>query len=143
MLFTFPSRYFSAIGQWDIFSLRRWSSLIHARFLVSRATRVLTQAPSSFRLQDFHLLRLSFPAYSANFPDTLLCKPHYPTHLIISARFRLIPFRSPLLRESLLFSLPPGTEMFHFPGFASRLRRMMKVYSIGLPHSDIYGSKLV
>ena len=28
-----------------------------------------------------------------------------------------IRFRSPLLTESLLFSLPPGTEMFHFPGF--------------------------
>src|SRR5690625_2532298 len=26
-----------------------------------------------------------------------------------------IPVRSPLLRESLLFSLPAGTEMFHFP----------------------------
>jgi hypothetical protein len=51
--------------------------------------------------------------------------------------FGLFPFRSPLLgvsRESrslqtnirlkrtqlLLFSFPPGTEMFHFPGFASR-----------------------
>ena len=33
-------------------------------------------------------------------------------------RFGLFPFRSPLLRESLLMSLPPGTEMFHFPGFA-------------------------
>jgi hypothetical protein len=33
------------------------------------------------------------------------------------ARFRLYPFRSPLLRASLLFSLPPGTEMFQFPGF--------------------------
>ena len=29
--------------------------------------------------------------------------------------FRLIPFRSPLLWESLLFSIPAGTEMFHFP----------------------------
>jgi hypothetical protein len=27
------------------------------------------------------------------------------------------PFRSPLLRVSLLLSLPPGTEMFQFPGF--------------------------
>src|SRR5699024_9406844 len=26
-------------------------------------------------------------------------------------------FRSPLLTESLLFSLPTGTEMFHFPAF--------------------------
>ena len=32
--------------------------------------------------------------------------------------FRLIPVRSPLLRESLLFSSPPGNEMFQFPGFA-------------------------
>ena len=30
-------------------------------------------------------------------------------------RFRLFPFRSPLLWESLLFSFPAGTEMFHFP----------------------------
>ena len=32
-------------------------------------------------------------------------------------RFSLIRFRSPLLSESLLFSLPVGTEMFHFPTF--------------------------
>ena len=32
-------------------------------------------------------------------------------------RFGLFPFRSPLLRESLLLSLPAGTEMFHFPAF--------------------------
>ena len=32
-------------------------------------------------------------------------------------RFRLIPFRSPLLRESLLLSSPRGTEMFQFPRF--------------------------
>ena len=53
--------------------------------------------------------------------------------------FGLFPFRSPLLRVSrelrsihtnirvngtqlILFSFPPGTEMFHFPGFASRRR---------------------
>ena len=32
--------------------------------------------------------------------------------------FGLVPFRSPLLRKSLLLSLPPGTEMFQFPGYA-------------------------
>ena len=31
--------------------------------------------------------------------------------------FGLFRFRSPLLSESLLFSLPAGTEMFHFPAF--------------------------
>jgi hypothetical protein len=35
-----------------------------------------------------------------------------------SLRFRLIPFRSPLLRESSFLSLPVGTEMFQFPTFA-------------------------
>ena len=32
-------------------------------------------------------------------------------------RFGLAPVRSPLLRGSRLLSLPPGTEMFQFPGF--------------------------
>ena len=32
-------------------------------------------------------------------------------------RFGLFPFRSPLLRESLLLSFPRGTEMFQFPRF--------------------------
>jgi hypothetical protein len=38
--------------------------------------------------------------------DPGMAKPH---------RFRLIPLRSPLLRESLLLSVPRGTEMFQFP----------------------------
>jgi hypothetical protein len=33
-------------------------------------------------------------------------------------RFGLFRFRSPLLAESSFLSSPPGTEMFHFPGFA-------------------------
>ena len=33
--------------------------------------------------------------------------------------FGLFPVRSPLLGESLLISIPPGTEMFHFPGYTS------------------------
>ena len=36
-----------------------------------------------------------------------------------SNRFRLVPLRSPLLRESRLISFPSGTEMFHFPELAS------------------------
>ena len=31
---------------------------------------------------------------------------------------RLVPFRSPLLWESRLISVPPATEMFQFTGFA-------------------------
>ena len=33
--------------------------------------------------------------------------------------FGLFRVRSPLLTESLLFSFPPGTEMFQFPGLLS------------------------
>jgi hypothetical protein len=40
-------------------------------------------------------------------------------------RFGLIRVRSPLLAESLLFSLPPGTEMFQFPGLPPLSRRMV------------------
>ncbi len=40
-----------------------------------------------------------------------------PLSGITRHRFGLIRFRSPLLSESLLFSLPMGTEMFHFPTF--------------------------
>jgi hypothetical protein len=36
-----------------------------------------------------------------------------------SPRFGLVRFRSPLLAESRLISFPPGTEIFHFPGWAS------------------------
>ncbi len=39
VLFTFPSRYYFAIDHPGVFSLTRWSSLIHTGFHVSHATR--------------------------------------------------------------------------------------------------------
>ena len=44
-----------------------------------------------------------------------LCRP---TTLYLKIEFRLIPFRSPLLRESLLLSFPLVTKMFQFTRFA-------------------------
>src|SRR3989449_9945805 len=62
-----------------------------------------------------------------------------------NAGFGLFRFRSPLLSESRLLSLPPGTEMVHFPGFApSHLWIQWAVRRFcqrGLPHSEIPGSK--
>ena len=43
--------------------------------------------------------------------------PATPPHASVLG-FRLIPFRSPLLRESNFLSLPRGTEMSHFPPLA-------------------------
>ncbi len=55
--------------------------------------------------------------------------------------------RSPLLAESLLFSVPVGTEMVHFPTLPSLAYGFSQGYpgmSLGgLPHSEIAGSKLV
>src|ERR687889_140364 len=43
VLFTIPSRYSSAIGHQEVFSLTRWSWQIHSRFQESAATRVFSQ----------------------------------------------------------------------------------------------------
>jgi hypothetical protein len=44
-------------------------------------------------------------------------QPHISNALLQRIQFALFCFRSPLLTESLLISIPPGTETFHFPGF--------------------------
>ena len=68
---------------------------------------------------------------------------------ITHTRFSLIRVRSPLLPESLLFSLPVGTEMFHFPTFpptALYIQAEVAGHDSGIsrfPYSDILGSKLV
>src|SRR5215472_4447482 len=68
-------------------------------FHASSATNTISHSPPDQQL------RPSGPAT----PDT----QRLPA--ITRDRFSLIPFRSPLLRESRLLSLPMGTEMFHFP----------------------------
>ena len=65
VLFTFPSRYLFTIGHQGVFSLRRWSSLVHTGFLVSCATR-FNLISKHFRLRGYHLVLLLFPEYSSN-----------------------------------------------------------------------------
>ncbi len=66
------------------------------------------------RLTCGFLTRLQHGSTRQNDPTT----PHaQPLPSITCAWFSLIRFRSPLLTESQLFSLPMGTEMFHFPTF--------------------------
>ena len=68
---------------------------------------------SHLRIRGYHPLWPDFPDRSAYLKPT-------------TGLFRV---RSPLLAESLLMSLPPGTEMFQFPGFASHAY----VFSIRYP----------
>ena len=77
------------------------------------------------RVRSRHPLRRDFPDASTRFHAWARPGPTTPgmrtRHM---PRFGLFPGRSPLLGESLLFSLPGGTKMFQFPPFASApLRR--------------------
>ena len=72
-------------------------------------------------------------------------RPYNPE--VHALRFGLFRVRSPLLAESLLFSIPGGTEMVHFPPLPSPAyvfsRRYGGITRRGFPHSDIPGSKLI
>ena len=71
---------------------------------------------SDFRVRVYHALWSAFPHTSANRSCPLCLVPR--PRLSKPSRFRLFRVRSPLLTESLLFSLPRGTEMVHFPRLA-------------------------
>ena len=49
-----------------------------------------------------------------------MSRSYNPRRALRRRGFGLLPVRSPLLGESLLFSLPAGTKMFQFPAFAHR-----------------------
>ena len=85
---------------------------------VSRASSYSGFPPDhhQVQIQDFHLLWFDFPDNSF-VNDFLYAGPTTPT-IFLMLVWALIRVRSPLLAESLLITFPPGTEMFHFPGFA-------------------------
>lgn len=79
------------------------------RFTQGFTGLVLLRIPaitSIVHLQGFHLLWRCFPG-SFDLNARKLRRSYYPAPRRV--RFGLFPVRSPLLRESLLFSLPPGT----------------------------------
>ena len=101
VLFTFPSQYFFSIGHRVVFRLGGWSPRIPTGFHVW-----IQMAENSFRLQDSHLLWLTFPCHSAkNFQYRILSVPRKYYY----SRFGLFRVRSPLLAESLLISFPRPT----------------------------------
>ena len=115
----------------------------------------------NLRLQEYYPLRYVFPDTSTSStiydsPAGQQPNPGGPTtpHVqrlsaITHTWFGLFRVRSPLLTESLLFSLPVGTEMFHFPTFpptALYIQAEVAGHDSGnsrFPYSEIPGSKLV
>ena len=61
VLFTFPSRYLSAIGHQVVFRLSKWSCQIHTGFHGPRATRDTCKEAAVFRLRGSHPLCPAFP----------------------------------------------------------------------------------
>ena len=97
----------------------------------------------SLRIRNCHPLRLNFPDHSAH-KTSATARSYNPGCASPHRRFGLFPVRSPLLGESLLFSLPLGTKMFQFPAFASSHSVMITVLqTAGLSHSEIAGSRVI
>ena len=87
------------------------------------------------RIRGFHPLRPGVPAGSARLIHRVDGGPTTPPRPE-PQRYGLFPVRSPLLGETLLFSLPAGTKMFQFAGFAWYLVPWYAEHT-GLPHSEI------
>ena len=95
--------------------------------------------PSSYRISRVPHYLICFSLYLKYGTITLYSQVFQSLFFYTMSR-RLFPFRSPLLRESLLMSFPRGTEMFHFSRFASYCYDTYLLIG-GFPHSDIAGSQ--
>ena len=120
---------------------------------------IKTTLTIAFQLQDYNLLWLIFSDHSLK---QLFCNraallqedpfwSHDPLYTTLVGykckRFGLVPFRSPLLRESILFLFLRVLRCFTSPGFAF-CSYTFRTKSCGItrkrfPHSDIPGSMLV
>jgi hypothetical protein len=83
---------------------------------VSRATQDPASVGFGFKIRGCNPLWPAFPGRSPILTRSYLCGPATPVGR--TGWFGLFPFRSPLLRESRLISVPAGTEMFQFPALA-------------------------
>ena len=122
MLFTFPSRYWFAIGLLRVFSLGGWARRIHTGFLVSRAT----QDPATLQMASCTGLSPSAEELSRTFHSPLVLRCRSPTTPLMPCDISGLG-SSPVARHywgnHILFSLPTGTKMFQFPAFAFRTER--------------------
>ncbi len=115
------SRYWCAIGRQGVLSLARWTSPIRAYFHVLGPTQVPGRAAAPAAYGTITRSGGPFQVASARnsrsrvIEDSPVLQPRRDE----SRRFRLVPVRSPLLRQSRLLSPPRGTEMFQFPPFAA------------------------
>ncbi len=92
-----------------------WVSLKRAADVST--TGVLPSTPDLSHVLRLHQRFLTRPTAGRPWKRDPTTPTTQPLPGLTRRRFSLIQFRSPLLPESRLFSLPAGTEMFHFPAF--------------------------
>ena len=116
-----------------------------------RVSRVLCYSgtPRSFnvfRLQDYYFILWGFPAYFDYKLKLTQCGSETPFKKY--KWFGLIPFRSPLLRKSLIYFLflqvlrcfsSLGSPLAHYVFMC----RYLKITSSEFPHSEIFGSQFI
>ena len=132
VLFTFPSQYYalsvtkeySALGGGPPDFPQGFSCLV---------VLWIPPLPAVFMYGAFTLYGLT--SQTVPLTDRLTYAVHNPS---MHARwFGLLPFRSPLLWESMFLSLPPVTEMFQFTGFPAYgygfTIRHLRVPQVGFP----------
>ena len=142
MLFTFPSRYWFAIGLTGVFSLAGWSRRIRAEFLVFRVTQDTTKpsfasdtglSPSMVRFSKLFSSRLKYYGVVLQ-----------PQHCVATTLVWALPRSLATTRGIIsLFSLPTGTKMFQFPAFAPSILTVTALQTAGLSHSEILGSRVI
>ena len=143
VLFTFPSRYWFAIGLPGVFSLAGWSRRIRAELLVLRVTQDATKpclasitglSPATAELSR------TFFSRSKYYGVVLQPRECVATHAVWALP-RSLATTGGIIR---LFSLPAGTKMFQFPAFASLLTvKIAALQAAGLSHSEIPGSRVI
>jgi len=107
VLFIVQSPYWCAIGHRGVFSLGRWAGQLRTEFHELRATLVrLSTGTFAFRIRDFHPLWSDFPDSSARLG---FVTPQGARNPGPKSGLGYVRVRSPLLTESMSFSVPPGT----------------------------------
>jgi hypothetical protein len=112
-----------------VFSLAGWSPRIRSGFHVSGSTQVPTGESHEFRLRASNPLRMDFPDHSAtraicNSPADLRDGQVGPTtpaaqrpQAFTQQVWAISPFARHYSGNREFLSFPPGTQMYHFPGF--------------------------
>ena len=141
VLFTFPSRYWFAIGLSVVFSLAGWSPPVPAEFLVFRGTQV----PAGLLLSISHTgLSPSTAALSFAFrygSDSALAPVLQPrARRCHRPGLGSCAFARHYLRNHCYFLFLRVLRCFSSPRSPRALRRGVGIAPDGFPHSDIRGS---